>query len=134
MVMNVNKIFKGILDLGKGCNTVMAVNISKILVEPLKGNIFDLVECCLSLSDVFYFGSIYIHGPRTNFFNCVLGGRGEWKENNERTKKSGGSLCIKHRDSLSKNKFAVLRNFAKGQNLSFFVSFNKKNQHVLTKS
>ena len=38
----------------------MAVNISKILVELLKGNIFDLVECCLSLSDVFYFGSIYV--------------------------------------------------------------------------
>ena len=96
------KYLKGILDLGKGCNTVMAVSISKILVELLKGNIFDLVECCLSLSDVFYFGSIYIHGPRTNFFNCVLGGRGEGKENNERTKKSGRSLCIKHRDSLSR--------------------------------
>ena len=104
------KYLKGILDLGKSCNTVMAINISKILVELLKGNIFDLVECCLSLSDVFYFGSIYIHGPRTIFFSCVLGGRSEWKENNERTKKSGGSLCIKHRDSLSKNKFAMLRN------------------------
>ena len=50
----------------------MAVNISKILVELLKGNIFDLVECCLSLSDVFYFGSIYIHGPRTNFLNYFI--------------------------------------------------------------
>ena len=68
------------------------------------------------------------------FLIILLGGRCEWKDNNERTKKSGGSLCIKHRDSLSKNKFVMLRNFAKGQNLSFFVSFNKKNQHVLTKS
>ena len=62
----------------------MVINISKVLAEYLKGSILGLVECCLCLSDVFYFTSIYIEGPRTElsiFCSCILGGRGRWKEN-----------------------------------------------------
>ena len=58
----------------------MVINISKVLAKYLKGGVFDLDEC---LSDVFYFSSIYIEGPRTKlfFFSCILGGGGGWKEN-----------------------------------------------------
>ena len=52
------------------------------------------------------------------FCNCVLRKRGRWKENKEKTKRSRGSMCIKHSDSILKNKFAMLRDSAEGQNLS----------------
>ena len=43
----------------------MVINISEVIAEYLKGSFLDLVECCLRLSDVFYFSSIYIEGART---------------------------------------------------------------------
>ena len=49
------------------------------------------------------------------FFSCVLGGR---KENKKGTERSRKILCIKHRDSFLKNKFAVLRGFVEGQSMS----------------
>ena len=70
----------------------MAINISKVLVESLKASILGLVECCLRLSDVFYFSSICIEDQGQHFFNCVLKGGGGWKENKERTKRSIRSL------------------------------------------
>ena len=36
----------------------------------------------------------------------------------KRTKKSGENLCIKHIDSLLKNKFGMLGDSVEGQNLS----------------
>ena len=67
----------------------MATNISKILVKYLKGSTLDLVKCYLCLGDGFYFSSTYIEGLRTKqIFNYVLGGRGGWKENKDRTKRS----------------------------------------------
>ena len=49
----------------------------------------DLVKCYLCLGDGFYFSSTYIEGLRTKqIFNYVLGGRGGWQENKDRTKRS----------------------------------------------
>ena len=53
-------------------------------------------------------------------FSCVLGGKVGWEENKVRTKRSRRSLCIKHRDSFMKNKFAMLSDSAEGQNLGGF--------------
>ena len=73
----------------------MAINISKVLVEYLKG---DFVQCCLRLRV---------------FFNCVLG-----KDvGGKKTKKSRGSVCITYKDSLL-NKFNMLTGFVEGQSLS----------------
>ena len=97
------------------------MNISKVLAKYLKGSVFDLDECCLRLSDVFYFSGIHIEGARAKlycFFSCILGGKDGWEENKKRTKRSRRSLCMKHRDSLLKNKFATLNDSAEGQNLS----------------
>ena len=46
----------------------MVINITKLLAEYLKGTILDLAECCLCLSDVFYFSSIHIEGLKTKLF------------------------------------------------------------------
>ena len=61
MVINIkiNKILKGcFLHLVESYKIAMAINVSKVLVEYWKGSILDLVECCLHLSDVFYFSGI----------------------------------------------------------------------------
>ena len=88
----------------------------------LRGSIFDLNPCYLCLSDIFYFNSICIKGPKTKlsiFFSYVLV--------KEVGKKSRQSLCIKHRDSFLKNTFVMLSDFVEGGLiLSFFVSFNKE--------
>ena len=66
-----------------------------------------------------YAPRIYTEGPRTKKnFSSVLGKRGGWKKNKERAKRSGKNLCMKHRDSFLKNKFAMLSGFVEGQNLS----------------
>lgn len=66
-----------------------------------------------------YVPIVYIERPRTKkLFNSVLGKRGGWKENKERAKRSGQNMCMKHRDSILKNKFAILSSFVEGQNLS----------------
>ena len=72
----------------------------------------------MCLSDVFFILVVYVSmecGQKK--LNLVLKkkeGGGEEK----RTKSSEKNLCIKHRDSFLKNKFAVLSDFAEGQNLS----------------
>ena len=84
-----NYLKYSIHDLVERCNIVMAINISKVLAKHLKGGVFDLDECCLRLSDVFYVSSIYIEGARTKlsiFFSCVLGGNDGWEENKTRKK------------------------------------------------
>ena len=50
-----------------------------------------------------------------NVFSCLLGGS---KENKKGTKRSRKILCIKHRDSVLNNEFAVLSGFVECQNLS----------------
>ena len=42
------------------------------LIKYLKDSILDLVECCLCLSNVFYFSSIYIEGVRKKVFIFFL--------------------------------------------------------------
>ena len=100
----------------------MVINISKLLTKYFKGSILDLVKYCLCLSDLFYFSTTYIDGPKilsilsiylilklSFFFLVVI-----WEEkvSGNRTKRSRRSLCIKHRDSFLKNKFAMLSDFA----------------------
>ena len=134
------KYLKGcILVLIKFCNIVMAINISKILVEYLKGSIADLVKCCWHLGNVFYFSSIYIEVPRTKLSIFLIAYQVE-EVGGKRTKKSRGNLKIKHRDSCLKTKFAMLSDSEEYQNLSgrfflvLFLSFNKKSEHFLIKS
>ena len=56
----------------KNLNLLQKIVCYTHLIKYLKDSILDLVECCLCLSNVFYFSSIYIEGVRTKVFIFFL--------------------------------------------------------------